>query len=233
MSSTPTPSSATLGGDIRRFPGAPRLGLWERGLAFSTCRTASPYPQPLLQAIRSWPFPVALFSVGPFLLSQGPFLPRRDCPRPRGGFSFSLHTPPLGLTLGCWWPFSTTAFPGPTLSLYLFFCSFFLLSAALWTEPRTNLSIVCLFLPPIPSPGLCPFLSFASYPGSGSFDLTCLPFCQRKVKSPWCSFFRSWNWKEWPRRVRVWRNRFTSTLWQLPGRMCMSVYECVCVCGGV
>lgn len=157
MSSTPTPSSATLGGDIRRFPGAPRLGLWERGLAFSTCRTASPYPQPLLQAIRSWPFPVALFSVGPFLLSQGPFLPRRDCPRPRGGFSFSLHTPPLGLTLGCWWPFSTTAFPGPTLSLYLFFCSFFLLSAALWTEPRTNLSIVCLFLPPIPSPGLGPF----------------------------------------------------------------------------
>lgn len=125
-------------------------------MAFSTCRIASPYPQPPLQAIRSWPFPVALFSVGPFLLFQDSFLPHWNCPLPHIGFSFSLHTPPLGLTLGCWWPFSTTAFPRPTLSLYLFFCSFFLLSAALWTEPPTNLSICLCSYSSIPSPGSCP-----------------------------------------------------------------------------
>lgn len=126
------------------------------------------------------------FSLGPFLLFWG-FSPL-DCtagghPSPGSGFALSVHNSPLGLTQGCWWSCSTTAFPGSTRSLSHLFpalSSFHLYIRELTSPPTCRSAAV-----PTPhshSRAEPLSFSFSLLWAPRSFDLTCLAFSQRRVK---------------------------------------------------
>lgn len=145
------------GSDSCRLPQA--WALWEGALLSLAPQRPPPTPSPLSRPFLSFPaFPGCISLLVSFSSSRAPFLlPARlgASPLPARGFSFPPGLHPLGLSQGCWSPVPRTTCPGPTLCLI----SFFLLSAALWTDsPPTCLS---LFLLPTSTPGLvCPFFLF-------------------------------------------------------------------------
>lgn len=135
------------------MPDAPSLGLWERGLAFSGCPTASSHPSLLCRPFLQ-PFPVALLSRS---RSAPPGRLSSSCP----AGATPLHSPPWA---------SLGAAGGPLHLRCLL--SFSLLSGALWTDPRTPPG---LFLAPLSLRAVPLSFSFSFPWVPRSSELTWLP----------------------------------------------------------
>ncbi|CAI9163214.1 unnamed protein product [Rangifer tarandus platyrhynchus] len=167
--SPPQPiSSGACEGTDGLLPDAPSLGLVGGGHHFLLLHTAT-------RALASSPNrPSSGFSsctslLGSFSSSRAPSL----LPTPLGAAPLlaAFSTPPQGLTQGC--------FPCPRELLLLsgsfLSCSFFLLSAALWTN--TPPTCPSLSYTPFLLQDLCTLYFSFSFPWvPGNLEFTCLPF---------------------------------------------------------